>query len=116
MRLPMAVPPLSVVPPSHGRMTMSYRLRVSRLFHRRDAGGSGGDLSSPFERYRSMCPLELGPPGVNSESSTPSLRSKHSMGSWEPVATAKYGRSPSTRLRGNRVTAWSSVTVLQDSA
>src|SRR6185295_10561150 len=58
-------------------------------------------LVPPAPAYRFTRPVP--PAGVNSASSIPILRSKHSSASALPVVSAILGMCPSLWLRGNRV-------------
>jgi hypothetical protein len=63
----------------------------------------------PSLTYR--CTRPLPESGVNSASSTPSFRTRHSSASEPPRTTAIFGKSPSLWLRGRRNSWGSSITL-----
>src|SRR5262245_43423376 len=95
--------------PSQERRTRSYFLSVSRLLQN---VGAAVKAAPPFIvlLYFGVPPLpkkKLTRPGplsrVNSESSMPILRKRHSRASALPVVSAIFGKSPSACERGSRV-------------
>src|SRR3954471_1412749 len=90
--------------PWQGKSTMSYLLSWVWLPHSVDSLGDPPFALAPPEVapwYRWMRPVPLGE--VNSLSAMPILRNTHSSESRLPVEMAVSGMSPSTLLRGRRV-------------